>query len=328
MKIKNSLILICIGLIFVACSGKKSQNNTKSHAKESTSKSLSLYDQDGFIEKYNGYIQFQNSGNTDVRRAYNSYYRKYDNEKPLNLSNHPDPTTISGYTENLKKLPNQSPNFGELDKAALQLYQVLFSLDSVLKLGEFYYDKKNYEEDDFKRGKDLNKLTQNLFEKYFDQHTLFDGSIYQIEQELTQRELANFKAEGLMIRYHLLASVERAGDLIGYVNQNSNNNFKEVELITVDSLLVKLDEHTTELEKMTFDNEQVEQELGRFKKSYYTMYVKSLSLLVAESKNFKARLKNKDWKTSITHPTIPDKGTLEKINAVYSKLVENYNECI
>ncbi len=329
LKLLVPTLIISTLSILTGCKNETKSDSASVTNTEKTAIGSSMYDHQNFTVKYNEYIGFQNYYHKYLMKTAQSYYKGFDSRKPLTTNNRPIiwSHSASAYVSQLKGNTNKTPSFGAIDSDANTLSQRAKTLDSLLTLSGFYYSKKVFEEDSFKKGQLLSDQIEPAFENYYKSYNTFASKINNIADELTARDLKALKDQGLTIRYNLLATIVASDKLINYVFENEKDQFKTVDLTRIDDLLMQLNGPLSTVEQLSMDQEAIKKELG-FKYSYISSFTRESSGLVRSVKALQERIRTKNWKFSVTHPNIADKGSVEEISKYYNNLIGQYNHML
>ena len=325
MTLKTQFItLSAVVLLVTSC--KNDSKNSEVTAESTKELVESVYDDNNFTQKYNGYISFQNYSHNSLMKKMDRYYKDFDPSKPLNKNNRPIiwSHSISAHSSNLLKNTDVKPNFGEIDNVGKTLSKQAKSVDSLLALSAFYYSKKTHEKDNFKEGQLLSDQLESTLTTYYKTYTLFKDEMDMMADELTNRDLVAFKEANQMVRYNMLSLINESDKLLDYIYEANQNSFKSTDMEKLDALLDAFNKPLTALEKLSLDQEALKKELG-FKYSNVPGLIRVGASLVRNVNGLKDRITSNNWKYKITHPSIPDDGSVEKVSRVYNDLITNYN---
>lgn len=334
MKLKLTLLVTIVSTLFItSCKNNTIDAGVDTAQSESgtteINESEDLFDNNKFIDKYNQYINFQNYTHSRINDSYKDYYKYYDTKKELKKGNSPKIyNNIGSGAQTLKDAIAIQPTVSQLDSPAQALYQSVITLDSVLNLSKFYYKKEEYLNDNFAKAKELNALVEPAFEEYFKNYSLFAEQIGTIEDQLTERDLKSLKEKGADIYYNLLLATVTSEKLYNYLLTDIDNNFKNLSVEKIDALVNEFKVPVDALEQLSLDKAKVESQMDTFKRSILPNFLDVSYELIRHTNLFKERLQKNNWKTSITHPSIPDNGTIEKIDKIYNELIKKYNSTL
>ncbi len=320
--------LVCT--LFTACGGsnKKSQEEGKSEAGQEEQTEVSMYDTREFTTKYNDYVSYQNNGNRSINISIDNYYFKFDPNQPVGRNNQPRMSVHNKVDFNrLIESFNAKPEFENVDAAAKLVHKYGKTIDSLLSIASFYYQKKAYEEDKFEKGKVLRAEMEPVIEAYTVHYNSFASAMGVLAEKLNNHELQQMKDDGRMANYHMLLSINKAESVVNYISENGDNNFSSLDLTELDKILAEFNNSLSELEQMSLDEQKFKEAFGT-KTMFAKQYIQAAAKFIVTNKEFKKRVENKNWKFNITHPNVPDAGSFERILKDYRELVQKYNFAI
>ncbi len=322
-----TFLLACF--LFAAC-GNSGTNKSKEEGEQELQEETkgSMYDTREFTTKYNDYISYQNSGNRSLMLALDSYYFRFDPNQPIVKNNRPRMSAHNKIDFNrLIKSFNAKPEFENVDAAAQLMHKRAKTLDSLLSISSFYYQKKAYEEDKFEKGKALRAEMEPAVGAYIEHYNNFALAMETLAEKLNEHELKKMKEDGRMENYHMLLSINKAQSILDYIRENSENNFSSIDFTKLDKNLEEFNNSLSELERMSIDDQKFKEAFGT-KAMFAKQYIQEGAKFIVTNKEFKKRVQNNNWKFNITHPNIPDEGSFERILKNYRELVQKYNFAI
>ncbi len=97
----------------------------------------------------------------------------------------------------------EQPNMGVLDSATVAYAEALKKLDPILNDTVKYYDRKDYSDDKFAKGKELHPKLVEAFEAVVSTRNTFDSELTSVKNQLDQQQLATLeKTEGRKFNWH------------------------------------------------------------------------------------------------------------------------------
>ncbi len=322
---------------FMSCGGGQADSSKEESVEHQINTSedeisedeVSLYESPGFSQKYNKYIRYQNVVDRALRRGLRDHYFNIDT---VQLKKGVVKRTVDSYSNYspsdvaflLKEICSSDPCFGQIDDDASKMHVYAKSLDSLLSLSSFYYNKKDYEDDNGKRGMELHAQIGQAADNYFGVYAKFQKQMAVMADDLTQISLNVLQEKDRMISYYMLASIKTAEKLVDYVFEHSDDYCKTLDFVALDSLFARFDAPVTALESLSLDKERLERELG-LKKAFFPQFVRVSSELVVAVKDLKERITTNNWKFPPSHPNVAAKGFVENIGKKYGDLVQSYN---
>ena len=317
------LKLIVIAIFLFSC--KQSPSGAISRSLNTSNESY--LNHNNFINKYNGYINFQNYFNKGIMRSARNYYKGYDPSKPVTKNNRPiiwsHSASFHTYVNNLLNNEKEKPEFA-IDAKVPALFKHAKSLDSLFKLSAFYYSKKQHDEDNFKEGQELSDKLELEFLNYRKVYNSFAKDMRVLADEMVENDLKRFKKEGQMVRYNLLNTILSSDKLLAYIYKSSNQKFKDFSNDELTVLMKDFTAKLTALEKQSLDMDAVKKELG-LRYSNINSFLREGANIIRSVKGLEERIEKNDWNYSRAHPTVPDSGSLEEVNKNYNNLINAYN---
>lgn len=224
MAKKLITVFLIISLILcTSCTGKKSDISEK---KSSEKNKIDI------SEKYNAYVEVNNFMHGTLVDVLNYYNKSFGLDKntfntevgSVVVSSVADPE-LKSIKEKLN-FYNNEPSMESLDVAAKDLEPAIMELADVLKEIEYYYDSKNYIDDNFEEGKELHTKICTSYENYQLKMKPFIIAVIEACYEQCQKDMEKYLENNELIKYHsinyMLTSLNLFGELMSQ-NINSEN---------------------------------------------------------------------------------------------------------
>ncbi|GAA0373781.1 DUF3829 domain-containing protein [Paenibacillus motobuensis] len=221
------------------------------------------------VRKYAGYIALDIYIHGQVADVLERYGERFGHKETLDLQKeaHLDRGVNLELTEANKlaeymELTDKQPALPEVDDAVTKLAPTLEGLVKTLGEIDTYYRFRFYVDDDLAKGKTLHEQLQVLLEEW---EPLVEGFTVGLHQSLMkQRELdlADFKANNQMIRYHALKSIMAAEAIEDELTRQSvtTETLDRLDIAAYRGLYDRLTEEVAGYIAAAEDPEQVKQE--------------------------------------------------------------------
>lgn len=327
---KKIVISICsIALLVSSCADSKEKKVDASGKTIATSIPDSQFESGEFIDKYNAYIDFGNSFPKSVNSSSDSYFRWADYENgPKGAKNPSGITTIYNYPlEKLAKAFEKGPEIKEIDELMKIVYEKAIKLQATVQEANDYYAIQDYKDDNFEKGELFHKRLVVDFEEYYKAYDTMNAEFQVLQDELFVYDAEKYKKNGELIKYDLMMSLHEAEGVLFLIGNLDGPDLKTIDLNKYDSGMANFRRIYDELVEFSTNEEQLKKELtgNVFSESKYKEYLKDCAEFIRESRTLKERIEKNDFKYSIVHPNIPDKGTPTKLSKIYGEMISDYN---
>lgn len=323
MKLKNLIAIAFIASLTLAC-GKKDENATSGDSDKESIVNNSSYNNPKFIEKYNGYIGFGNNFHSSALKAYERYFKWADKETGPNAKNLGSIYTIPDYSiGSLEKALKVDAEIEGVDDLMQIVLEKAKKIQKTLDEADNYYDLQDYKEDDFKKGQELHKQIITEFDEYFEAYGKMKTNFNKVQEELFIHDVERYKKNESFIRYNLMLGLNSAEKIVNSIFDTEN--LTKLDLQKLDENLKKFRTYYDELNKLSENEEQIEKEISSIGKSSLRTFLSESKNFIRETKKLKERVEKNDFRYGPAHPSIPASGSPEKIDKVYSNLVNNFN---
>ncbi|WP_129599723.1 DUF3829 domain-containing protein [Anaerophilus nitritogenes] len=226
---KKIIFMFLVGSL-VLLSACKDQPTDKSLEKLSEEENLS-------VEKYNAYVEVNNFMEQRFYEVLAYYYKGFGLDKDIYSTNvgsvvisSVSGTELDMFLKNLQ-VYTKEPTMKELDVAAKELEPTIVELIHILSDAEFYYDSKNYVDDNFEEGRKLHTQICAGYEDYEMKKEKFTNAMKKLCYEQTQKDMQNYiknneHIKACSIRY-MLTAVEMFDEL-------QKQNINQENILSID----------------------------------------------------------------------------------------------
>ena len=327
---KLILVPFLLLLAILTSCGEDKKTGTESNSTEVSYETLDKFETNAFIDKYNIYIGFGNRFDASVTKSYDRYFGWADrNEGPSSKSKR-----IGGvsklYDSELKKLEKaiaQAPEIEEVDDLMKVVLKDATTLHDIIDKADSYYQKQDYKDDDFAKGKDLHKELVIAYDNYFNSYDKMYVNFRALQSSLKEFEANKYKENGELIRYNLMMELNKADDIFMLIGNLDSEGLKKMNLEEFKAKLSAFRAVHDELEKLNGDEAQKTKEFGEVSvaKSFLPSFIREGNSFIRECRNLQERIEKNDFDYGIVHPNIPANGSPLKLRKVYGDLVTSYN---
>lgn len=327
---KNTITLFLGACLFlISCGDTKEKKVDENGNTVATGISENMFESANFIDKYNVYIDFGNTFHNEVNNTYDRYFEWADYEKgPKAAKRVGTVSDIADYSlTKLEEALPKDPEIEEIDPLMEQVAEKAKILNTVLAEASGYYKRQDYKDDDLTKGQNLHVDLVKAFEAYYAAYDAMYAEFEVLQDELTAYDAEKFKTNGQLIKYNLIMNLEYVENMLNTIGSLDGPELKTLDLEKLDAQAAKFRTSFDELEKLVTDEEQVKKEYGNPSLVNYKLsrFVGSSEDMIREIRNLKERIEKNDFKYSIVHPEIPDKGSPAKLNKIYGQLINGYN---
>lgn len=320
---KKTINLLIVFLIFISCGKKEGQKQNNKSANTIESKSSgNIFDNPDFIKKYNQYIGFGNRFHSSAIKSHDRYFSWAEREKGPKGKEGAILTIYESYISDLEKALKIEAKMQNVDKPMELVLEKAKTLHAVIEEANKYYSLGDYKDDNYVKGEELHKKLITAFDEYFSTYNSMRKEFVVLQDELLNYDLSKYKERGEHIRYNMILSLEFAKKIL---NNAFETKPKDIDVNQLTANIKELRTYFDELDKLKKDTKQLEKEFGMVKKVHFPRYISGLQYYIVGVKKFKERVEKNNFKYRITHPSIPDDGSPEKLDQLYGRLVTAYN---
>lgn len=315
-----------IFLLFLS-SCRDEKNSTASN---NSNVSSSKFETKEFIDKYNKYIAFGNLFDKSVINSYDRYFDWADREKgpSSQTKNVRGVSTLSErQITQLEQAVTSKPEIENVDEKMKPVIKSSKALFEILNEADSYYQKQDYKDDDFSKGKELHTKIVTAYDNYFKNYDAMYADFKVVQNNLKEFEANKFKENGEFIRYNLIMELNKIDQIFSLIGNLDGEALKSINIETLKSTVSEFRKVHEELEKYNKDENQKTKEFGKtgIAKTFLPSYIREGNSFVRECRNLIERIEKNDFDYGISHPMIAAKGSPLKLRKVYSQLVTNYN---
>jgi len=330
MNIKTkTLVVVIIYSIFLLESCKNSENKTISKVGNTESKVYSnRFENPLWIEKYSEYVSLYN----DLSDALTVPLKYYDNIPEtgprkgigsINLVSLDDYPLVE-----LKEAQAIQLEFPKLDTIAAVLADDYKNLMKVMNNAVSYYERNDFEDDNYAQGKAYHKLIKSYSTTVTDKLDNFGSEIKNLEKELQIFQVDKFKKEGLLMRYHMAKLVQYGQEASNFANVKDMETFAKTDSLAINGLIQNLIKNIKDANELAEDEKRFAQEFSNpIADSYYEGVIRQSNRMVKNLRALKSRIKKNDFTRSgigfisnITADGLPD-----ALADNYNQLINEYN---
>jgi len=328
---KRFILLLSLLLVALSTScGEDKKSNLTGDTKDISSETLDKFETKTFINKYNAYIDFGNQFDKSVVTSYDRYFKWAGREEGPSSKSKRIGGVSKLYDSQLKKLERAialDPEIEEVDELMKVVLKNATSLHDILQTADSYYQKQDYKDDDFAKGKDLHKELVIAYDNYFNSYDNMYVNFRALQSNLKEFEANKYKENGELIRYNLMMELNKADDIFMLIGNLDGESLKKMNLEEFKAKLSAFRTVHEDLEKLNDDETQKTKEFGEVSmaKSILPSFIREGNSFIRECRNLLERIEKNDFDYGIVHPNIAAKGSPLKLRKVYSNLVTNYN---
>jgi hypothetical protein len=267
MKIRVVLICICMSLLLTACS------NISNNLSNSSTKGDD-------IKKFNSYIELLNFKQGWLSGVAKFYFNEFGTGEEINIKKEfsgfilfptaereGEKSLYGFHKERHTKLPRKyqadRPSYGEIDAKMLTLCDKTDAfIELYFKDVTLYYADKEYEKDNFAKGRELHKKMVLSYRELSEAADDFSTAFYPKMVEHEGAELPGLKKKGFNIHYYAL-SVLLSGREISHMFdtlESEGKDFLEADLAQYEEVHNKFNSNVSELKKIYKDKDQLKRE--------------------------------------------------------------------
>lgn len=298
-------------------------------------------------EKYNAYIELVNFQTGWFAGVTKMYFSTFGDKEELELKKNFNGFTLDKDSEKIYAIHNQhtvkprrylveKPSYGEADEKMRELCDKFDAfVDLYLRDVNAYYTNKEYEQDDFVKGRQFHKQMLADYAGLNKAIAVFTAALSPKMLEKEEAELPSLKKEGQMIHYYALGTV-LDGKKIMYFFQaigNEGENFLTADPAQYQKLYESFNTNVEGLKTAVKDESQLQKE------GYTTMNIKfltqfidtagrmqtaatdTLNMIKAGTTQVDNELTGKATSSGINNPT-------SRFNDRLNTLIGNYNQSI
>ena len=323
-KMKTLLVLICL----IACFSCK--DSDKEVATDSNSKSYSnKFDNPKWVEKYSEYVSFYNEINQSLVVPMDRYNNDIPESGPkagLSIGL----ITIDDYpSEELVEAQAIAIEIPELDAAAITVNDEFNKLIQVLDDAHVYYERKDFEEDKYAKGKKYHELVMSHSEALYTKIETLVSKIESLEKNLHVFELERYKNEGLMMRYHMAKLVEHGEDAYAFAAVEDMETYAKTDSIAVDRVIQDLIKTIDEANKLGKDKERFAKEFANLgAEIYYEEVIEEGNIMISNLRGLKKNIRKQDFTNHSRLNYNDGDGLPNSIIVNYERIVNKYNNLI
>ncbi|EAY29034.1 DUF3829 domain-containing protein [Microscilla marina] len=330
-------ILLLFSIVIISCGtkNKHTENSTNEDIATETAQSdaepVNLFEHPDFAKKFNAYINFSNRFHKSATKSYEKYLAWVDKAKGPKYGKNTPQTLYELHERSLEKVAKEvdfDPQMKGIDQPMRQVVEKADALYQLINTANGYYEKEDYKDDDFAKGQVLHPQLMKAFEEYFAAYEKISLPFQQLQDETFRFDVEKFKANGQAIRYNLMINLKNVEDIATLIDSLDGSDLKKVDMKSLDEKMKAFKESHNKLENLQNDEAQLEKAFGNmavFKRSNLDSYVTNGVDFIKNIRNLKERIKTNNFKYSIVHPSIPDKGSPAKLFELYSQMVNLYN---
>lgn len=337
MKTKILLICICMSLLLTACSNSKGVSGTPKDD----------------VKKYNSYIEILNFNSGWLRLVAHSYFEKFGTDEEMTIKKGSEGFTLFSsmptkgenslyefHKERHTKLPRKylasNPSYGEIDaKMATLCDKMDVFIELYFKEVNIYYTDKEYEKDNFAKGRELHRRMVSSYKELVAAETDFSVAFYPKMVEYEGADLPKFKSNGFSIHYYALSVLLSGKEIVHMFDQleNEGKDFLEADLAKYEELNNKFNSDVAELQKIYKDKAQLNKEgYSEMQLGFLSQFVNTAGQMQTEATDALNMIKAGTTKIKKSKP-----GTLTTLGPAYpvgnlrrqlDSLIGEYNNSI
>jgi len=104
------------------------------------------------------------------------------------------------------------------------------TLHGIIDKADSYYQKQDYKDDDFAKGKDLHKELVIAYDNYFNSYDKMYVNFRALQSSLKEFEANKYKENGELIRYNLMMELNKADDIFMLIGNLDSEGLKKMNL--------------------------------------------------------------------------------------------------
>lgn len=288
------------------------------------------FEEDGFINKYNVYINFENSFDKRARTSSDFYFGWANriNERSNTIRVGGVLPLYDFELKTLKEAIERKPKFEEVDDLMNDVLEDATTLNRVVQKAKSYYDKEDYKDDNFEKGKQYHKELVIAYDSYFESYRKMYVAFKELQIRFNEFQANKYKENGQMVRYHLVIALNKAKQVLAQIGSLEGEGLLKMDLKKFQTSVSEYRVIHSELEKLSSDAALKDtKEFTEFSsaKSSLLDFIEEGNDFIKECRNLQERIEKKDFSYSIVHPGIPDEGTSIKLKEEYFNMVKYYN---
>jgi hypothetical protein len=272
-------------------------------------------------EKLQGYIECLNGPSRDASRSKSSYLRDVDPDKGPSeklTSLYVAEITTEYCVKALDKVQPLKPDLPEIQTAGTEYKTTLEALAPIAKTLHQYYDRKDFKDDKFAKGKELHPKFMAALAAFEKANKNLDEKVTALNEQVGQRHLARLKDRAdRKLEYLVEKSVDDAKKLVKLVDVES---IDKLDANTFGSALTAYETSFTEYDTYAAAHKEEANKVTMLSvfKSAGEDYLKASKELMRRKRD------NKDFAKESGHPEHMD-GHPAKVVKEFNQLVDRSN---
>lgn len=270
-------------------------------------------------EKLGHYIECLNGFSRDAFRARNQYFREIDKDKgPTGKESSIYVPALTYTPERCSKAIDEAkaakPPLPDVEAAAVEYKKALDTLTPLVKTMHDYYDRKDFKDDDFAKGKTQHAALVAAFDAFEKANKPLDEKVTVLNEQVGQRQLERLKNRPeRRMQYLIEKAVDDAKKVVKLVDIDS---IAELDATAYNAALETYEKSYTEMETYATTNKAEADKVTMFSiyKSSSEGFLKSAKELMRRKRD------NKDF--------TKERGMPEHTEGHPAKLIKNFNEVI
>jgi tetratricopeptide (TPR) repeat protein len=186
-----------------------------------------------FIDKYNVYINFENSFDKRVRESQEYYFKWADREEspPTNTNRVYGIMTLYDHSlEFLEEAIKKKPKIDEVDDLMKDVLKKATTLHNVVKNAHSYYDRQDYKDDDFVKAKKFHKELILAYDNYFISYAKMDPVFSDLQDRFNNFLINKYQESGELIKYNLIKGIKKAKQIIAIIGDLEGEELLKLDL--------------------------------------------------------------------------------------------------
>lgn len=239
-SLRLAALAVAVSVFLTACGGKPSATPTDSDASHAAADAVSSDADQALTRKLNAYIECFNKVDSRIHEGAQQYTRWMADPKAGPTGKETSvygPAPIDEYAMKLCDAPmaqaiDAKPALPALDTAAKRYLTALKTLQPLANQARDYYDREDYEDDQFAKGKQLHAPLMAALSEFHDASEAFSHEL-DAQNDAAQREQlkAMEKAEGRTRDFYRLSMMLEAKDIVGLMQEDEFDTAKATALL-------------------------------------------------------------------------------------------------
>jgi hypothetical protein len=265
MKTKVLVMFICLSLLLAGCSSSVDKVGGSGSSEKD-------------IKKFNSYIELLNFNDDWLRGIAKVYFKQFGTDEEIVIKKDFNGFTLfssadgngvnlyemhKGHTQLPRKYQADQPSYGDIDAKMLTLCDKFDAfIELYFKDVNAYYANKEYESDNFAKGREFHKKMVLCYKELLKAEADFSIAFYPKTVEHAGADLPKFKEKGYNIHYYTLNVLLTSKEISHMFSEleADGKDFLQADLAKYEELNNKFNANVAELQKIYNDNSQLKKE--------------------------------------------------------------------